>query len=183
MIAAALTTSKTKVDGCLVLETPVHSDMRGTFQELCNPNLEEALRLGFNPWVQDNFSWSRKNVLRGLHVQSRDPQGKLVRALYGTILDVCLDVREDSPTFGMFHGELLFAGKAMFLPPGTAHGFHVISDEAMVHYKCTSLYNSAYDGGILWDDPEVGIPWGKINPIVSVKDQSLPKLSDYLASL
>lgn len=176
-----LGTQETEVEGCILIHVPTFEDNRGSFSEVYNQDLFAKHGLPIS-WPQDNHSFSKFNVLRGLHVQSEDPQGKLVRAITGTIMDVCLDLRPNSATFKKYTAQLLFGTRALYLPPGTAHGFYCFSKEAHVYYKCTSLYRPDKDGGVLWNDPENGMDWGGVKPIVSAKDNALPKLSDYIAS-
>ena len=131
-------------------------------------------------WPQDNISNSNKGVLRGLHIQKTNPQGKLVRCIRGKILDVCLDLRRDSPTF-LKHTAVILddPSKALYCPPGTAHGFFAI-EESMIYYKCTSFYDKSSDGGIWAHDPELNIDWPAAHSIMSDKDMSLPKLEEFL---
>lgn len=131
-------------------------------------------------FVQDNHSRSTKGVLRGLHYQYPQWQGKLVRVLYGEIFDVAVDIRRDSPNYGEWVGEYLNAGnkQQLYVPPGYAHGFCVMSDTADVVYKCTTLYKPEDDAGIRWNDPEVNVEWPLTDPIVSEKDSTAPLLSE-----
>jgi dTDP-4-dehydrorhamnose 3,5-epimerase len=122
---------------------------------------------------QDNHSFSHRNVLRGLHYQLENPQGKLVRCITGRILDVAVDIRRSSPTFGKWTSvELLGTqGRMLWIPPGFAHGFSVLSDSADVLYKCTTLWHQASDRTLLWNDPDLAIDWGLESPLVSEKDR------------
>jgi dTDP-4-dehydrorhamnose 3,5-epimerase len=124
-------------------------------------------------------------VLRGLHYQLRSPQGKLVHAARGKIFDVAVDIRLGSPSFGMWFGEELSDENlfSMWIPPGFAHGFYVVSDVADVIYKCTALYDPADDRGVAWNDKSIGIQWPETNPIVSAKDSKLLRLTDTRADL
>ncbi len=129
--------------------------------------------------MQDNHSWSHQNVLRGLHYQKEHPQGKLVWVSEGTVFDVAVDLRPGSPTFGQWEGFTLDAERPLqlYLPPGFAHGFCVISKAAHFHYKCTDFYYPAGEHGLRFDDPALNIPWPTEHPIVSQKDRLLPTLS------
>ena len=131
-------------------------------------------------FIQDNHASSQKNILRGLHYQLKFPQGKLIRCIQGQILDICVDIRKSSPTFGQWVGEILSSENArqLYVPPGFAHGYVVRSDNAEVEYKCTELYHPEDDYGILWNDPAIGIDWGIKNPILSEKDKQQPLLKE-----
>lgn len=172
----------TPIKDCKVIKTRPFKDQRGYFYESYNALFFHEVGLPME-WSQDNISYSTEKIIRGLHIQSVRPQGKLVRCISGAIMDVCVDLRQDSPTFKEFHWENLTEGKAMYCPPGTAHGFAVLSKDATIYYKCTSLYDQDSDGGILWNDPDLGIEWPWSDPVVSAKDMGLPKLDDYLNSL
>ena len=130
--------------------------------------------------MQDNHSRSTRGVLRGLHYQYPAWQGKLVRALVGEIFDVAVDIRRDSPHFGEWFGVILSASnrKQLYVPPGFAHGFCVVSEVSEMAYKCTSLYMPEDDAGVLWNDPEIGIEWPIEDPILSGKDAVAPRLSE-----
>ena len=159
--------------GVLLLEPRVYADERGCFFESFNQAEFER----FVPhvrFVQDNQSRSRRNVLRGLHYQIRHPQGKLVRVLAGEIFDVAVDLRRNSPWFGKWDGVRLSSETplTLWLPPGFAHGFLVLSDFAEIHYKATDYYAAEQERTILWNDPELGIEWPLAEPpILSAKDQ------------
>ena len=134
-------------------------------------------------FVQDNQSRSRKGVLRGLHFQKRHPQGKLVRVISGEVFDVAVDIRKDSPTYKKWHGVVLSAEnkKQFYVPPGFAHGFLVLSEEAEFVYKCTDFYHPEDEGGIIWNDPDIGIEWpveGIRELILSEKDRNLRRISE-----
>lgn len=152
--------TKCEIEGLFVIEPTVFGDKRGYFMETYNENdfREAGLDMKF---VQDNQSSSTKGVLRGLHYQKQFPQGKLVRAIRGTVFDVAVDLRKSSPTFGKWFGvELSEENKKQFyIPEGFAHGFLVLSDEAEFCYKCTEFYHPEDEGGILWNDPDVGVEW------------------------
>jgi dTDP-4-dehydrorhamnose 3,5-epimerase len=157
------------------------ADERGFFFE--SYHQEAFAEHGIPPFfVQDNQSFSRTGVLRGLHLQ-RAPfaQGKLVRVVTGRALDVAVDVREDSPTFGQYETFLLDAreNNMVYIPEGFAHGFLAL-EETIFHYKCTNFYNKAAETGIRWDDPRLGIAWGIDRPTVSEKDQLLPTLEVFV---
>lgn len=170
---------KTKLPGVVVLTPKVHGDDRGFFMETFNQATFGNLGLP-DEFVQDNHSRSSYGVLRGLHFQYPQWQGKLVRVLNGEIFDVAVDVRADSPTFGQWVGVTLNAvnKQQLYVPSGYAHGFCVTSEIADVVYKCTSLYKPEDDTGIRWDDPDVNIAWPIENPTVSEKDQGAGRLRD-----
>ena len=170
---------KTKLPGVVVLSPKVHGDERGFFMETFNQATFGNLGLP-DDFVQDNHSRSSYGVLRGLHFQYPQWQGKLVRVLNGEIFDVAVDVRADSPSFGQWVGVSLSADnkQQLYVPSGYAHGFCVTSEIADVVYKCTSLYKPEDDTGIRWDDPDVNISWPIENPTVSVKDQGAGRLRD-----
>lgn len=170
----------TKLPDVLLLEPKIWQDKRGFFMESYNQNTfrqETGLTVNF---VQDNHSQSQQNVLRGLHYQIRQSQGKLVRALVGEIFDVAVDLRQSSPTFGQWVGEILSAEnkKQLWIPPGFAHGFLVLSAVAEVFYKATDFYAPQYDRSLLWNDAQIDIDWGITQPIVSEKDKNAPCLSE-----
>lgn len=166
---------QTSIEGLIELIPRVFEDERGHFLETYNKLLFEKLGLPME-FVQDNQSFSVKGVLRGLHFQS-DPhaQGKLVRVITGQVLDVAVDIREDSPTFGQYETFLLDAklGNMAWIPAGFAHGF-VTLEESIFSYKCTNVYNKQAEGGLIWNDPDINIDWGVSNPLVSEKDLLLP---------
>ena len=152
------------IAGLCIIEPAVHGDNRGYFMETYNQNdmHEAGLDMVF---VQDNQSMSRKGVLRGLHFQKTHPQGKLVRVIRGSVFDVAVDLRKNSPTFGKWYGvELTGENKKQFyVPEGFAHGFLVLSDEAEFCYKCTDYYAPGDEGGLAWNDPAVGIEWPQVD--------------------
>lgn len=171
---------KTRLEGCVVIEPEVYIDKRGFFLEAYNA-LTYAKHAKIElPFVQDNHSFSLKDVLRGLHFQKTKPQGKLVRVIEGRILDVAVDIRKDSPTFG--HSESIILSsknkKQLWVPPGFAHGFCVLSESADVLYKCTDFYDPEDEGSIIWDDPDLNILWPTENPKLSDKDRSAKKLCE-----
>lgn len=155
--------TKAPIDGLYIIEPTVHGDSRGYFMETYNQkDMEEA---GLNmTFVQDNESMSSKGVLRGLHYQKQYPQGKLVRVIEGEVFDVAVDLRKDSPTFGQWFGTVLSDEnkKQFYISPGFAHGFLVLSDVARFCYKCTDFYHPGDEGGLAWNDPEIGIEWPKL---------------------
>jgi dTDP-4-dehydrorhamnose 3,5-epimerase len=130
--------------------------------------------------VQDNFSRSSKGILRGLHFQEPNAQGKLVQVLAGAVYDVAVDIRRGSPTFGRWVGVELSADnrRQLWVPPGFAHGFCVLSESADFHYKCTDFYSPTSEHGIAWNDPDLGIPWPVTSPLLSAKDSAAPRLKD-----
>lgn len=168
--------------GLIIIEPTVYKDERGFFMETYN--LREFKEFNLNvTFVQDNHSKSKKGVLRGLHFQKTHPQGKLIRVVKGKIFDVAVDIRKDSPTFGKWYGiELSEENKLMFyIPEGFAHGFLVLSDEAEVLYKTTDYYYPEDEGGIIWNDPDIGIKWpleGIEEIILSEKDKKWGRLRD-----
>lgn len=170
---------ETPIPGCFIIRSKQFMDFRGSFEECMNVSDFRQLDLPTN-WPQTNMSWSKEGIIRGLHVQTRHPQGKLVRCLFGEILDVCLDVRIGSPTFGKHFSILLNSIEpcALYLPAGAAHGFSVQKGPALVHYHCTSLYEPDSDSGVLWNDPEANIDWRLKNFELSSKDKRLPTLQE-----
>ncbi len=175
---------KTEIDGLYVIEPTVFGDDRGYFMETYNYNEFKEAGLGMT-FVQDNESKSRRGVLRGLHFQTRNPQGKLVRVIEGEVFDVAVDLREGSKTFGKWYGVTLNTEnkRQFYIPEGFAHGFVVLSDEAKFVYKCTNFYDPSSEGGLLWNDPEIGIEWpvtDDMNILLSEKDRKQPTLREYL---
>ncbi|KQN63723.1 dTDP-4-dehydrorhamnose 3,5-epimerase [Erwinia sp. Leaf53] len=172
----------TKIADVKIIQPKVFGDERGFFLETFEENRYREMLdidLGF---VQDNHSRSAKGVLRGLHFQKQNPQGKLVRVVRGEVFDVAVDIRPDSPTFGQWQGVILSEeNKTQFwVPPGLAHGFVVLSDIADFEYKCTDYYNPKHEECLLWNDPAVGIEWPVANPLLSEKDQRGKLLKDLL---
>ncbi len=155
--------SKCPIEGLYVIEPTVHRDARGYFVETYNKrDMEEAgIKVDF---VQDNQSMSSKGVLRGLHFQKEHPQAKLVRVIKGSVFDVAVDLRKGSPSYGQWYGEVLTAdnNKQFFISEGFAHGFLVLSETAEFCYKCTDFYHPGDEGGLAWNDPEIGIEWPEI---------------------
>lgn len=172
---------KTAIPDVLIIEPKVFGDERGFFYESFNQKtLAEAAGIT-DSFVQDNHSRSARNVLRGLHYQVKQPQGKLVRVVVGEVFDVAVDVRRSSPTFGLWVGVHLSAeNKRMFwVPKGFAHGFLVLSDYAEFLYKTTDFYAPEYERSILWNDPDLGIAWPLDGqPVLSAKDMAGVRLKD-----
>ena len=173
---------KLEIPDVVIIEPDILGDARGFFFETYKKN--EFLKNGIEvDFVQDNMSSSTKNVLRGLHYQL-DPaaQGKLVRVVVGEVFDVAVDIRTGSPWFGKWAGQILSAenGKSMYVPPGFAHGFCVLSDDAVFHYMCTDYYSKENERGLLWNDSEIGIEWpvSENEIILSEKDKNALSLSD-----
>ncbi|MBS1985489.1 MAG: dTDP-4-dehydrorhamnose 3,5-epimerase [Bdellovibrionales bacterium] len=171
---------ETGIEGLVILEPKVFGDERGFFMETFNAQVFKSLGLPTN-FVQDNHSRSQRGVLRGLHSQNPNPQGKLVRVVTGAVWDVAVDVRKGSPTFGKYYGLELSAEnkKIFYVPEGFLHGFCVLSDTADFVYKCTALYAPTNETGVHWADPTLNIPWPIKDPLVSGKDQKLGSLADY----
>jgi dTDP-4-dehydrorhamnose 3,5-epimerase len=172
----------TRINDLLVLEPTVHRDVRGFFLESWHEERVAALGLPHR-FVQDNHSHSLRGTLRGLHYQVGRPQGKLVRVVTGEVFDVALDLRRSSPTFGQCDTVVLSAEnhRQLWIPPGFAHGFYVISEAADLLYKCTEYYLPEGDRAIRWNDPDIGIEWpllGGCPPILSPKDAAAPGLRD-----
>ena len=170
---------QTAIPGVVILEPKVFGDSRGFFLETYNAQrYAEAGVPG--PFVQDNLSRSVKGTLRGLHFQQPNPQGKLVQCLAGAVWDVAVDVRQGSPTFGRWVGVELTADnrRQLWVPPGFAHGFCVLTDSADFQYKCTALYAPGAEGSVRWNDPQLGIAWPVPQPLLSAKDAAAPLLAD-----
>lgn len=179
-----MTVRETALPGVLVVEPRVFGDARGFFLERYHAEryAEAGIPAAF---VQDNHSRSVRGTLRGLHFQRSHPQGKLVEAVRGRIWDVAVDVRPGSPTFGQWEGVTLTedSHRQLWVPPGFAHGFCVLSAEADVLYKCTDVYRPDDEGGVRWDDPDLGIEWPlDAAPLLSAKDRALPLLADLAAA-
>lgn len=171
----------TPFQGLKLIQPKVWGDARGHFFESYS---EAAFKVAGLPtdFVQDNQSLSAAGILRGLHFQAPPfAQGKLVRVIAGAVLDVVVDIRKSSPTYGQhFKIELSADNKKMlWIPPGFAHGFLTLQDDTIFVYKVTGLYNKESEGGLLWNDPELGIDWGVADPLLSDKDKVLPCLADF----
>ena len=169
----------TDLPGVVVLEPRVFPDARGSFRTIFRTDEYESLGLEHS-FVQDNVSVSKHGVLRGLHFQNPNGQGKLVFALRGSVFDVAVDVRANSPTFGRAVWTTLSDEnhQQVFIPPGFAHGFVVTSDVAVVAYKCSAYYAPASEQSIRWDDASLGIPWPIETPVVSARDAEAPLLAE-----
>jgi dTDP-4-dehydrorhamnose 3,5-epimerase len=176
--------TSTAIPDVLIVEPDVHADGRGFFLETYHADRYRQHGID-GPFVQDNHSRSVAGTLRGLHLQLQRPQGKLIRVIEGEILDVAVDVRRGSPTFGRWVGVSLDAQsfKQVYVPPGFAHGFCVVSPIAQVEYKCTDLYDPAGEIGIAWDDPALAIAWPVADPVLSPRDQRHPLLAAVLDQL
>ena len=168
-----------ELPGLIIIEPAVFVDERGFFMETWKKEYYASSGLP-SVFVQDNLSFSKKGVLRGLHFQYPDLQGKLVYVLQGEVFDVAVDIRQSSLTFGKWFGIFLsaFNKRQLFIPEGFAHGFCVTSESALVAYKCTNSYKPQTQYGIHWDDKKIGIGWPITNPILSEKDKSLPTLNE-----
>ena len=171
----------TGIPGVLIFEPPVHGDHRGFFMETWRKEWFAGIE-GANEFVQDNHSKSIQGTLRGLHYQTRHTQGKYIRVVKGEIYDVVVDLRKSSRTFGKWVGEMLSAEnkKSLWVPPGFAHGFYVVSEEAEITYKCTDYYAAEHERTLLWSDPQVGITWPLIENkvVLSDKDKAGSNLID-----
>ena len=169
----------TDLPGVLIVEPEVFKDGRGFFMETYHAARYREHGIE-GPFVQDNHSQSVAGTLRGLHLQIRRPQGKLVRVIEGEIYDVCVDVRRGSPTFGRWVAVTLTAenGRQCYVPSGFAHGFCVVTPVAQVEYKCTDLYDPGGEVGVAWNDPALAIPWPVREPILSARDKSHPTLGE-----
>ena len=173
----------TNLEGLLILEPTVFGDERGYFYESFRSDVlqEYDSKLDF---VQDNQSYSHKGILRGLHFQNNpDAQGKLVRVINGAVLDVAVDIRKESKTYGK-HVSVRLDGdnkRMLYVPPGFAHGFVTLEDHTLFLYKCTNYYRKESEGSVKWDSPELGIDWGIDNPVLSSKDIDAPLFSEFIS--
>ncbi|MBR6563220.1 MAG: dTDP-4-dehydrorhamnose 3,5-epimerase [Clostridia bacterium] len=172
---------KTDVDGVVIVEPKVFGDARGYFMETYQAEVFKASGI-VSDFVQDNQSKSRKGVLRGLHFQKTFPQAKLVRVIKGEVFDVAVDLRKDSETYGKWVGVLLSEEnkRQFYVPRGFAHGFLVLSDEAEFVYKCDEFYHPEDEGGVMWNDPDIGIEWPDVDAeiLLSEKDKKHPKFKE-----
>lgn len=170
---------ETTLPGVIVIEPAVYGDQRGFFMETFQDKRYKALGIK-DDFVQDNASRSCKGVLRGLHYQIKHPQGKLVSVSRGIIFDVAVDIRQGSPTFGQYYSHILSEDnhRQMYIPPGFAHGFCVLSEMADFTYKCTDYYDMESERGIAWDDSELGIEWPLSDVVLSEKDKTNLCLSE-----
>lgn len=169
----------TKLDGVVLIEPVVHGDERGFMVE--SFRAEAWAELGVDtPFVQHNHSRSSRGTLRGIHFQTAPGQAKLVRAARGEVLDVAVDLRRDSPTYGQWEAHVLddAAHRQLYVPVGFGHGFAVLSEVADVCYQVSSLYDPATEAGIAWDDPDVGVDWRVSEPLLSERDKTAPRLSE-----
>jgi len=175
---------ETQLAGVLIVEPKVFGDHRGFFLETFQVERYRDAGIGMS-FVQDNHSRSQRGVLRGLHFQRTRPQGKLVGVSRGAVYDVAVDINPDSPTCGQYVGVELNDEnhRQLWVPPGYAHGFCVLSEVADFQYKCTDYYQPEDEGGLLWNDPDVGIPWPVAEPQLSAKDQLNPRLRDLLSGV
>ena len=169
----------TAIPGVVIIEPKIHQDGRGFFLETYHAERYREHGIA-GPFVQDNHSRSVAGTLRGLHLQLRHPQGKLIRVIEGEIFDVAVDVRRNSPMFGRWVGVKLTAEsfQQFYVPPGFAHGFAVVSPIAQVEYKCTDIYDPASEVGIAWNDPALGIAWPVTDPTLSARDARHPSLAN-----
>ena len=170
---------QTPLPGVILLEPKLFGDARGFFLETYRADTLKEVGISL-PFVQDNHSRSPRGILRGLHYQLTQPQGKLVRVMRGEVYDVAVDIRRGSPTFGQWYGAILDeeSMRMMYVPPGFAHGFVVLSDVADFLYKCTDYYHPRSEQGILWNDPQIGIQWPITDVQLSDRDKSNPLLRE-----
>ena len=171
---------KTKLKDCVIIKPKVFGDDRGFFLETFNLNRYKKNASINYPFVQDNHSRSSRGVLRGLHFQKTKPQGKLVRVVRGKVYDVAVDIRKDSDTYGQWEGVTLSGENKnqLWVPPGFAHGFIVLSETADFEYKCTDFFDPSDEGSILWSDPDLNISWPIDKPILSKKDAIADRFKD-----
>lgn len=176
--------TETNLPGVQIFEPDVFGDSRGKFLETWSKLRYEQGGIS-REFVQDNVSYSCKGTLRGLHFQHPHGQGKLIQVLAGEVFDAVVDIRVDSPTFGETFSMILSSEdhKQIYIPPGYAHGFCVVSEKAVFLYKCTDYYESSCEGGVLWNDPDLGIKWPIENPLLSEKDANCCQLKDIDPSL
>lgn len=163
---------ETKLSGVMIIEPKIFGDERGFFFEAWQKDRYEEIGIK-GEFVQDNVSFSTKGVLRGLHFQNPHGQGKLVSVLQGEVFDVAVDIRVGSPTFGQWEGVMLSGEnhRQFWIPAGFAHGFCVVSEAALFSYKCTERYAPEFEGGIAWNDPDIGIEWPLTEVLLSEKDR------------
>ena len=176
--------TETDLAGVLIIEPDVFQDTRGFFLETFSSRRYQSAGVA-GPFVQDNHSRSLKSTVRGLHLQVSRPQGKLIRAVSGSMLDVAVDVRVGSPGFGRWTSALLSGEnfRQLYVPPGFAHGFAVLSDIVDVDYKCTDYYDPGDEVTVRWDDPAIGIEWPVKQPMLSPRDGRAPRLADLIDRL
>jgi len=170
-----LRVTPTAIPDVLIIEPDIYEDERGFFLETYHEKRYRDMGIDV-PFVQDNFAYSKKNVLRGLHYQSPNDQAKLVQVVHGEIFDVAVDIRKSSSSYGKWVGKNLSAlnRRQLFIPEGFAHGYCVLSDVAIFQYKCSRLYSPGNEKGIIWNDKSLQIDWPVQNPIISQKDLGLP---------
>ena len=177
----SMTIQETSIENLLIIQPRIFADDRGYFYESYNKKTFLKIGLDLN-FVQDNQSLSQKGVLRGLHFQNPPfAQGKLVRVIQGSVLDVAVDIRSNSPTYGQ-HEKVILSGenKTMFwIPPGFAHGFITLEDNTIFNYKCTVGYNKESESALLWNDPKLNIDWGDKNPLISTKDKEAEQFENF----
>ena len=172
----------TPFEGLIIIEPKIFRDHRGYFFESYNNDIFKEKGIPFD-FMQDNQSLSNKGVLRGLHFQLPPfEQGKLIRVLKGAVLDICVDIRKSSSTFGKYFSIELNgnSNQMLWVPPGFAHGFLTLENETIFLYKCTNLYNKESEKGILYNDPDLNIKWGDVKPVLSGKDLELPLLKELI---
>lgn len=174
---------ETRLPGVRIIQPTVHGDERGFFVETFQAERYRELAGIDLPFVQDNHSRSRRGILRGLHAQRRHPQGKLVRVARGEVFDVAADIDPSSATFGQWVGVVLSDTnmRQLWIPPGYAHGFVVVSETADFEYKCTAYYHPEDETGVRWDDPDLAVEWPIEQPLLSAKDRALPTLAEIQA--
>lgn len=172
--------TETELPGLRLVEPERFADQRGYFEELWHQRRYREANLP-GPFVQDNISFSRKGVLRGLHFQHPSGQGKLISVLQGEVYDVAVDIRQGTPTFGQWLGLTLSGenGRQLYIPEGFAHGFVVTGEQALVLYKCTAFYAPEHEHTIAWNDPDLAIDWPVADPILSEKDATAPLLREF----
>ncbi len=175
---------QTALPGVMLVKPKVFGDVRGFFVETWNRSRYAGQGIDVD-FVQDNLSFSKRGILRGLHFQNPHGQGKLVQVLEGEVFDVAVDIRKDSPTFGQWIGVTLSAENhhQFYVPPGFAHGFCVLSEMALFSYKCTDFYHPEHECSILWNDPDLKIDWPISEPLLSEKDHSASRLSELSEAL
>ena len=171
---------KTEFDGLKIIKPFFAEDNRGYFLKSYEKDVFKEF--GLEGEIFEDFeSFSKKNVVRGLHFQTKNPQTKFVRVIFGTVMDVVVDLRKESPTFGKWKSFILSENNhhALWIPAGFAHGFRVLSDEAIVSYKCVGKYEQGFDSGIIWNDTTIGIRWGIEKPIISERDANLQSFAQF----
>lgn len=168
-----------KIPGMFLITLQKHEDLRGCFMETYRESLFAQFGI-HEKFIQDNFSLSKKNMVRGMHYQIKKPKGHLVTVLRGKVFDVGVDLRKNSPTFGQWCGAELSAAQPqqLFLPAGVAHGFCTLDEDNEIYYKCTGYYDASDEGGLLWCDLNVGIAWPIQNPTTNARDSHFPALSE-----